>query len=43
MSVNWIATNPKSNVKNLANQVPISDYEFENLMRTIVHVSVFLL
>jgi hypothetical protein len=38
MSVNWIATNPKSNVKNLANQISMSDHEFENLMRTIIHV-----
>ena len=39
MSINWIATNPKSNVKNQVNQTPTCDAEFESLMRTIVHVN----
>ena len=38
MSVNWIAANPKLNVVNTANQQSMSDAEFEELIRWIVHV-----
>lgn len=38
MSINWIATNPRSNTKNKTNQISMSDAEFETLMRMIIHV-----
>lgn len=38
MSINWIATNPKQNVKNQANQASMPDSEFTQLMRIIIHV-----
>jgi hypothetical protein len=39
MSINWISTNPKPNIKNKANQTPASDADYENLMRAIIHVT----
>ena len=38
MSINWIATNPKPNVKNQANQASMLDVEFEDFLRLIIHV-----
>lgn len=37
-NINWIATNPKANIKNEANQIPMSDGDFNELMRKIIHV-----
>ena len=42
MSVNWIAANPKLNVVNTANQQSMSDAEFEELIRWIIHVFHFI-
>ncbi len=39
MTTNWIATNPTLNIRNKALSVAMSDMDFENLMRTIVHDS----
>ncbi len=38
MSINWIATNPKPNMKNQANQAPMPDNEFEEFIRLLIHV-----
>ncbi len=39
MTTNWIATNPTLNIRNKALSAPMSDTDFEHLMRTIVHDS----
>ena len=39
MSVHsWIAKNPKLNVRNQSLHLPMPDSEFEELMRSVVHV-----
>lgn len=39
MTSTWIAKNPTLNIRNQALSVPMSDAEFEDLMRAIVHES----
>jgi hypothetical protein len=39
MSINWIATNPRPNVKKQANQAPMPDSEFEEFIRLMIHVN----
>ena len=38
MGSTWIAKNPILNIRNQSLAVPIADYDFEDLMRTIIHV-----
>ena len=38
MPIDWIPTNPKTNVKNQANQVAMAESEFNEFMRMIIHV-----
>ena len=39
MSISWIATNPKVNTRNQSLAVAMSDSEFADLMRLIIHVN----
>jgi hypothetical protein len=36
--MNWIAKSPKTCISSQANHVPISDSDFNDLMRIIIHV-----
>ena len=42
MTSTWIAKNPTLNIRNAALAVPMSDHEFEELMRSIVHVYIVI-
>ncbi len=41
MTSTWIAKNPTLNIRNQSLSVPMSDDDFTELMRSIVHVNLF--
>lgn len=39
MPIDWIAKNPRPNIPNEANQVPMNEHDFDDLMRVLIHVT----